>query len=82
MTGKYSNINDHQVNRATSGSHEANVLAPTLFGLGKNKATHIKVVWPDKERTTQEFKINEYANGILIISKQDGIMHWQEVNAI
>ncbi len=72
-------INDSQmlVCRAGSGGFLSNYSGPLHFGLGDHKAVKIKVQWPDKNQTIEEFELDNLANGTLSISKNEGVIQWK-----
>jgi hypothetical protein len=66
------------VNRVGSGGFLSNYCGSLHFGLGKEEAYTIKIQWPDKNQTIEEYKIEGKTNGILTITKGKGITNWKE----
>ncbi len=72
-------LNDEQmrVKRIGGGGFLSNYVGLLHFGLGDKTAKKIKVEWPDKNRTVEEFALDELANGVLYISKGNKNPTWK-----
>lgn len=72
VNGKYV-----KVKRGGSGGFISNYCGPLHFGLGQDRVRSVKVEWPDKQRTVTVATEQDLRNGVLTISKTDGIVGWQ-----
>ncbi len=72
------NSDNLMVNRAGGGGFLSNYCGDLHFGLGNKKAETIKIEWPDKDRTVEEIKLDSKANGIITITKGEGVTSWKE----
>lgn len=72
-------INDElfQVIRCGGGGFLSNYEGPLHFGLADKKAVKVKIQWPDKEQTIEEYTLDQLANGTLSIGKNKGVLNWQ-----
>lgn len=66
-----------RINRSGGEGFISNSAVPILFGLGEEVATTVTVIWPDKNRTKTTLKLDDYKNGVLTISKKDGVIKWE-----
>jgi hypothetical protein len=65
------------VKRAGTSGYLGTVFGDLAFGLGDTSATAIEVDWPDKERTTTRLRLNNLHDGLLVISKTQGLLAWR-----
>ena len=62
------------VKRSGEGGYAGNRLVDPLFGLARDLARSIEVVWPDREQTTGRWDLPDLANGTVTISKNGGYL--------
>lgn len=65
-----------RIKRVAQGGFASNHFENLHFGLEKNTATSIKIIWSDKKRTSQILELKSLKNGTLSISKTKGIIDW------
>ena len=66
-----------RIKRASQGSHIANKLTDMHFGLGQEVVKEITIHWPDKERSQTHLTLDNFKNGLLIVTKNKGLVSAQ-----
>ncbi len=65
-----------QVLRSGSGGFISNAFGPLLFGLGEDSVNTVEIQWPDAQRTVTELALPGCHNGLLTLSKREGLVGW------